>query len=143
MESSNPPWLRPNTTVSAENAPGSTTPERSPVLRSILDVLDSETDKDRAVELSDMLSHWREVTKKNNGENPMIAHQQILDFTKQLSTAYPDQKMDKVLLFHLISGSTVSGAEDKTSYIFDIPTENSNGQGVIESEIRTLSSSVE
>lgn len=147
MSPENPPWFTPpadpsETTPKVEEVSVPTTPERTPVLQSIIDVLDDEGDKDKAVELSNLLSHWREVTRKNHGGNPMIAHQQIFDFTNKLGDIYPADKIDRVLMFHLISGSTVNVAE-KSSYVFDIPTEDSNGQGVIESKIRDLSSSVE
>jgi hypothetical protein len=147
MSPENPSWFMPpvgssEASPKVEEVPVSNTPERTPVLQSIIDVLDSEGDKDKAVELSNLLSHWREVTKKNNGGNPMIAHQQIFDFTRQLGGIYPADQIDRVLMFHLISGSTVNVAE-KSSYVFDIPTQNTSGQGVIESKIRDLSSSVE
>lgn len=146
MSPENPPWFKSpvgssETSPEVEETPMPNTPERTPVLQSIIDVLDDEGDKDKAVELFDILSHWREVTKKNNGGNPMIAHQQIFDFTRQLGDICPADKIDRVLMFHLISGSTVNVAE-KSSYVFDIPTENTNGQGVIESKIRDLSASV-
>lgn len=147
-----PPWFK--APVSASDAEGvsiSATPERSPALKSILDVLNSEADIEKVVELSDMLREWRDSITNKNGGNPFIAQEYIRDYIESLRAKHLSVELDTVLLFHLISGSTVGESNLEKPYILDIPNETTEPEdeeskttepGVIESEIRRLLESV-
>ncbi len=147
-----PPWFK--APVSASDAEGvsiSATPERSPALKSILDVLSSDADKEKVVELSDMLREWRDSITNKNGGNLLIAQEYILVYIESLREKHPSVELDTVLLFHLINGSSLGESNLKKPYILDIPNETAEPgdeesktaePGVIESEIRRLLESV-